>query len=149
MSGAEAIVTRKGRCLCGACAFEAPFQTAKDGALRFGACHCGMCRRWAGGPLLALTAAGPARFENEDAVGIYKGSDWAERGFCKSCGAGLFWRSRDDSHWVIPLGLLEDQSDLVFASEIYIDCKPAFYAFAGDRKTMTEAEVIAAFAPKT
>ena len=50
---------KTGRCLCGAVTF-----TAKGVERHVHACHCGMCRRWAGGPGFVLSAESVA-FEGE------------------------------------------------------------------------------------
>lgn len=46
-------MSANGKCLCGAVTFSAE---AVDPHLH--ACHCSMCRGWAGGPMLAATASG-------------------------------------------------------------------------------------------
>lgn len=147
MSGAENAnsVAAGGKCLCGACAFTASLPSGADGAVDINVCHCGMCRRWGAGPYFAVHLAEPARFDDGAPVGVYRGSDWAERGFCKQCGTGLFWRLQDGSNMALPVGLFDDQSQFRLRSEIYIDHKPAFYALEGDRPRLTEAEVVAAF----
>ena len=43
------------------------------------------------------------------------------------------------------IGIFDDPSDLPFAAEIYVDEKPDFYAFEGERKCMTGAEFEAKF----
>lgn len=128
-----------GGCLCGAVRYS-----AEDLAAGFHACHCGMCRRWAGGPLLAVRA-GRVRFAGEEHLARYRSSDWAERGFCKVCGASLFYLLLPAQQYFIAMGTLDDGTDLPFAEEIYIDHKPAAYAFAGERPRATEAEVLARF----
>ena len=45
----------------------------------------------------------------------------------------------------IPVGLFDDVSDLAFTNEIYIDHKPACFAFAGDRTRLTRKETLARF----
>ena len=40
-------------------------------------------------------------------------------------------------------GSLDTMEGLEFVNEVYIDAKPASYAFAGERTRMTEAEVMA------
>ena len=47
---------RKGSCLCGAVRVTA--NTQGDG---MAACHCTICRKWGGGPLLAVRIADPLR----------------------------------------------------------------------------------------
>ena len=130
-----------GKCLCGAVTF-----TAKSVDRHVHACHCSMCRGWAGGPLLAARAESVA-FTGEDAIKRYASSDWAERGFCPTCGSSLFWRLTLDGPakglTLINTGSLDDMSGLEFSNEVYVDHNPGNYAFAGDRPRMTEAEVMA------
>ena len=40
----------RGHCLCGAVSFEAEVEKRESHA-----CHCGMCRRWSGSAMLAVT----------------------------------------------------------------------------------------------
>jgi hypothetical protein len=42
----------------------------------------------------------------------------------------------------IAAGTLEDMTGMEFDAEVYIDHKPASHSFAGERKLMTEAEVL-------
>ncbi len=128
-----------GRCICGAATFAA---TLKDGAMH--ACHCDMCRRWTGGVLLYLPV------ETEDfelsgggAIGIYQSSEWAERGFCKLCGTSLFWRMRDGGGADVSAQAVDDSGRFPFESEMFIEEKPANYAFANDTLKRTGAEVMA------
>ncbi|MBI1392126.1 MAG: GFA family protein [Alphaproteobacteria bacterium] len=135
---------RTGRCLCGAVAFKAtPKET--DGEVHVDACHCGMCRRAIGGPLLGVTLVGPPVIEDERQLSVYSSSAWAERAFCRTCGSNLFYRFKDGSMHTVHAGALDDLSDAVFAVEIFVDDKPGFYEFSGDRTRMTGAEVMSAF----
>lgn len=129
-----------GRCLCGAVRFTV---TVASGNL--GACHCAMCRTWSGGVLFALDEVKDLNVSSDGALGIYKSSDWAERGFCKTCGTNLFWRSEQFGHTAVMAGAIEEQDELTFVSEIFVDAKPGYYAFANDTKKFTEAEVLAQF----
>ena len=51
---------------------------------------------------------------------------------------------KDDSLIHLLVGALENSDDLQFGTQIFIDSKPAHYAFANETKTMTGAEVFAA-----
>jgi hypothetical protein len=129
-----------GRCLCGAARFTAtPENRVMD------ACHCSMCRRWGGGPAMTVFCR-DVQFEDESAIGVYVSSEWAERGFCKTCGSSLFWRTHDRSMFTVSAHAFDEVGDFTFETEIYIDEKPANYAFANDTKKMTGAEVEAQFA---
>lgn len=131
-----------GGCLCGAVRYR-----LTGAAPHFDACHCSMCRRFSGGVYLAVEVpAGGLTWESgEDAIVTYASSDWAERGFCGRCGSSLFWRMQEGDTMALAAGSFDTLEGMDFTSEIYVDHKPAAYAFAGQRRRMTEAEVIEAF----
>jgi hypothetical protein len=131
-----------GRCLCGAVQV-----TAKTDTRDVGACHCSMCRRWTGGPLLAVHCGAGVHFAGEAHISTYSSSDWAERGFCKRCGTHLFYRLKLDGQYALPVGLFDDGPGWVLAEQIFIDEKPSFYEFANQTKNLTGEEVFAAYAP--
>lgn len=132
----------KGHCLCGAIQIR-----VKHMSHNVGACHCGMCRHWGGGPLLAIDCGTEVSFNDEQNVSLYNSSDWAERGFCKRCGSHLFYRLKETQQYIMPVGLFEDDGQFVFDHQIFIDKKPGYYHFANKTEDMTEAEVFAKYAP--
>ncbi len=134
---------KTGKCLCGAVSF-----TVKDPKESFGCCHCSMCRTWTSGALLALTVPEKTiTVTGAQNITAYQSSDWAERCFCSQCGASLWYRlTADGPHkgeHHVAIGLFDDLSDMTLTSEIFIDEKPDGYAFAGELKQMTGAEVMA------
>ena len=133
----------KGRCLCGAVRFF-----VKNMNNEVDACHCGMCRKWGGGPLMCVDCGSDVAFEGEENITVYNSSDWAERGFCKKCGSHLFYRLKETNDHQVPVGLFDNQEGCHFELQVYIDQKPAYYDFANKTKEMTEAEVIEKHAPK-
>ncbi|MEM7022014.1 MAG: GFA family protein [Pseudomonadota bacterium] len=133
-----------GSCLCGAVKIKVTADH-KD----VGVCHCDMCRRWSSGPLMALEVGQDVEIDGEDHVTIYRSSDWAERGFCKTCGSNLFYRIVGSGDHYLSAGLIDGQGDMVFTGQVFIDEKPEFYSFANQTKTMTGAELFAMFAPPT
>lgn len=139
MSG---ISSEKGSCLCGAVRISANAVSHKVGA-----CHCGMCRKWTGGPLLAVACGTDVAFEGEENIKAYSSSDWAERGFCNQCGSHLFYRLKGNREYMIPVGLFDECKELEFDRQIFIDSKPAYYSFANTTRNMTGEEVFAQFAP--
>jgi len=130
----------QGKCLCGAVTVE-----IKGAKGTFGACHCGMCRNWGGGPFLAVEAGTEVKFTGEESITAFKSSDWAERGFCKKCGTHLFYRLSQAKQYFMPLGLMSDADRFEFDHQVFIDRKPGNYDFANRTATMTEAEVFAKF----
>lgn len=134
--------TISGRCLCGAVQFAA------DIAKRHvDICHCGMCRRWSGGPFMGVAHDGAVRFEGADNIGVYASSEWGERAFCRICGTSLYWHLKGTQLYSFSAGALDDQSDLSLALQIFVDEKPAFYDFANETEMMTGAEAMAALSP--
>ncbi len=132
--------TLTGRCLCGAVKF-----TARGVLHEVGACHCTMCQRWTGGPAIAVKVAG-ITFEGEENVTRFRSSDWAERGFCGTCGSNIFYRVIGTDDYYVTAGAFDDPSGFKLASQIFIDEKPGYYDFANQTKMMTGAEVFAAVA---
>lgn len=135
-------VQRKGSCLCGKVIISAAKAEGK-----IGACHCDMCRRWGGGPLLAVGCGTEVKFSGEQYIRAFRSSDWAERGFCAECGTHLFYRLNQDGHYAMPAGLFDNSDDLVLDHQVCIDSKPAYYNFAEQTDNMTCDEMFAAFAP--
>ena len=80
-------------------------------------------------------------FAGEDNIEVYNSSDWAERGFCKTCGSHLFYRLKESGQHMVPVGLFDNQEQFVFNHQVFIDKKPSFYDFSNKTKDMTEAEV--------
>ncbi len=129
--------------MCGAVRF-----TATADEFGMSACHCDMCRRWTGGPLLSV---GPVQvtWQGEEHITVLASSAWAERGFCRVCGSGLFYRVNAEgphngfTH--VPLGTFDEQDGLTISKEWFYDRKPDTYELAGERRRITAAEVHAMF----
>jgi len=131
-----------GGCLCGKVRF-----TIENPVNEVSACHCSMCRRWTSGPMHAIHVGPGVTVEGADEITWFTSSDWAERGFCRHCGANLFYRIKGETlDYIVSAGALDDQSGLSLKSQIFIDEKPAYYDFAGDIPSMTGEEVFAMFA---
>ncbi len=130
-----------GSCLCGTVSLRC---SGSDQEL--GVCHCHMCRKWGGGPLMALVAE-KVTFTGEQAITVFDSSPWAERGFCSQCGSHLFYRLKEREEYHIPAGLLEDDSNIRINLQVFIDEKPAYYDFANQTEKMTGAEIFAKYGP--
>lgn len=122
-------------CLCQSVKME-----ANQAKTSVGACHCGMCRKVAGGPMLAVDCGHDVQISGQEHIGIYSSSDWAERGFCKVCGSGLFYRLKESQQYYIPAGLFENQ-EFKLDHQVFIDDKPDYYDFANETHNMTGQEV--------
>lgn len=130
--------------MCGAVRF-----TLAEAPARFSACHCEMCRRWAGSAMLAFHVLPEAiRFSNEAQIRTLQSSDWAERAWCGRCGSGLYYRLTMEGapgEYAIPVGLLDEGADLEFTHEIYADKALGCFSYAGDHPRRTRAETLAAW----
>jgi len=129
-----------GGCLCGKVRF-----TAENVEHDFDTCHCAMCRKWCSSPFFTAMVSG-VTFEDDEHLRIYDSSNWAERGFCKSCGSNLFYRLKSGQYFV-SVGAFDDPAPFKLVREVYIDHKPGGYAFEGELLQLTEAQVIELFAP--
>ncbi|MDP2248374.1 MAG: GFA family protein [Nitrosomonadales bacterium] len=124
-----------GHCLCGAVTINSP--AAKE----IGACHCGFCRRWGGGPLLAVHCGPDVEFEGSEHITVFASSSWAVRAFCSKCGTHLYYKLLASGEYFVPAGVFEN-TDFELASQIYIDNKPSYYSFANQTPMLTEQQVI-------
>ena len=129
-----------GSCLCGSVHFSVKTMNKKAGV-----CHCNMCRKWTGGPLMAVECGTEVSFSGEEHINVYNSSAWAERGFCKLCGSHLFYRLKENKFYIMPVGLFDDCDDFVFDHQVFIDEKPDYYDFSNATKNMTGEEVFAQF----
>lgn len=130
--------TKHGACLCGAIRLAATVDN-----LEVNACHCSMCRTWAGGPMLAVHCSQPPRFEGAD-PSVYRSSEWAERGFCGQCGTHLYYRLIDKNEYALPVGLLKGD-DWQFTMQIYVEQRPSWYCFSNETQDLTGEQVMQLF----
>ncbi|MFN6935668.1 MAG: GFA family protein [Tsuneonella sp.] len=126
-----------GHCLCGAVEITVsrPKQSVEI-------CQCTMCRRW-GGAFYAALAGEDYSIRGEDAVRIFRSSEWAERAFCGTCGSNLWYRFLPTGNRSFLAGLFDDAVSLPVESEIFADEAAAWCALSGDHTRQTGAEVIA------
>jgi len=109
----------KGCCLCGAVSVS-----VKNISSSVGACHCGMCRKWTGGPLMAVDCGTEVSFEGKEHVSVFNSSDWAERAFCSKCGSHLYYRLKGPNQYIMPVGLFDTDIPFEFDHQIFIESKP-------------------------
>ena len=127
--------------MCGAVTVTA---TRADPVIR--ACHCDMCRRWTSSMFMSVptepgsvVVTGPAK--------VFRSSDWAERGFCETCGSALWYATVHDDHKNLAAGLFDNGAGNTLALEFFSDLKPQGYDLSGNHKRLTAAETTALFAP--
>lgn len=100
-----------GGCLCGAIRYRLASKPVNPGY-----CHCRMCQRFSGAPVMAFASLPLADFRIEKGDPARKrSSDFGERWFCRDCGSSLAMRvdhapdmidfamaSLDDPTWLPP-----------------------------------------------
>lgn len=132
-----------GSCLCGKVKLSVALTKNS-----LSACHCSMCRKWNGGPLMALHHEGDIVLTGEENITYYDSSLWGERAFCQACGTHLFYHMKGTKQYNIAAWLLDNVKEPTFELQIYIDKKPTCYSFAEKTAEMTEADIIELFAGK-
>lgn len=130
----------EGQCLCGAVAARA--EVSKP-ILR--ACHCEMCRQHTSSMFMSLGVdAGTLAFDGP--VKTYRSSEWAERGFCGTCGSTLYYGTVEDGARHPSAGLFKDAAGAPLKLEFFVDNAPG-YALEGAHRKMSRTETEALFAP--
>lgn len=117
-----------GACLCGA------VRLRTTGRLRGVVyCHCSQCRKQTG-HYYAATDVTDDRLEvtGADNITWYAASDFAKRGFCRTCGSALFWKRNGSEVTSIMAGLFDSPSGLKAESHIFVADKGDYYAITDD-----------------
>ena len=112
-----------GACLCGAVRFRGK----PSGEVA--RCHCEQCRRWAGDAWATVDLVD--HDISGDSLRWYRSSDIAERGFCGTCGASVFWRELEAGRLSVSLGCVDAPTGLTLSRHI-------FTAYKGDYYTITD-----------
>jgi hypothetical protein len=121
--------SRKGSCLCGAVSFEVRGPIKPPDA-----CHCTRCRKFSGHYFVSCDLPKAAvAIQGTENISWYRSSDKARRGFCRICGASLFW---DPLHrdWIgVALGAFDDPTNTHIAEHIFVADKGDYYEISDGR----------------
>ena len=121
-------VRASGGCLCGAVRYEVrgPLRPVVN-------CHCGQCRRTSG-HFVAATAAlrKDLTLVEDEGLRWYDSSESARRGFCRTCGASVFWEAVSGDRISIMAGTLDSPTGLETVAHIFV-------RDAGDYYTIDDA----------
>lgn len=126
MNGTDSRNVHTGACLCGAVSYRV------TGPLRpVIACHCNQCRRTSG-HFVAATATRRANLtvSEDGSLAWFDSSEQARRGFCRNCGASLFWERHGDPHISIMAGTLDGPTGLETAMHICLADAGDYYRVA-------------------
>jgi hypothetical protein len=128
-----------GRCLCGAVTITAVM--AQPG---LSVCHCDMCRRHTSSMFIGL-APDQDSLKIEGPAKSFRSTDWAERGFCETCGSTLWYGTVHDGARYLAAGLFENAGGSAPTVEYFSDKCPQGYRLQHDGKRLTKEETIAFF----
>ena len=121
-------VVVKGRCECGAVAFEVA--AARD-TITF--CHCSQCRRTSGHYWASTRAAtSVVTFIKDDSLAWYSSSESARRGFCRLCGSSLFYQPDGADHLGIAAGCLDLPTGMGPGKHIFTASAGDYYKIPDD-----------------
>ena len=126
----------RGGCLCGALRFE----TSAD-PVESGYCHCRICQRSTGAPVLAYVSFPVSSFQyvaGEPAR--YASSDRGAREFCASCGTQIAFRAAANPITVdVSAGALDDPARFPPQKHIYCSSAIPWLEIAGNLPRFAEA----------
>lgn len=108
-----------GGCQCGAVRYKV---TAGPGKVNV--CFCDMCKRATGAPVPSFVSVARDRVTWVGTPAVYRSSDIATRGFCRTCGTPLYYAGDDSTTLGLAAGTanLEARPDVVF----YFDQHPTW-----------------------
>ncbi len=121
-----------GGCLCGAVRYQirGPLRPVVN-------CHCGQCRRTHGN-VAAYTSVARADLVLTEDRGLkwYRSSEVARRGFCRNCGASLFWERLGEDRVAVAAGGIDPPSGLKTIRHIFVADKGDYYEIADGLETL-------------
>lgn len=135
----DASQTLRGSCLCGAVTV-----TVQTELPRLRACHCDMCRQHTSGMFISVETL-PGTLEVSGPAQSYASSEWAERGFCGTCGSTLWYGTQADGVRHPAAGLFDGAALGEMTLEFFADECPQGYALSGDHRKLSTEETIAMF----
>ena len=100
------------------------------------ASHCRQCNQMSSHTLAATSVAQSGRSWTRDGtLTWYQSSEFAERGFCGTCGCNISWRlsdARTREKVALMAGSFDDQSSLQLERHIFVSHKPDYYEIGDD-----------------
>ncbi len=117
----------RGSCACGAVVFEAepPLRPVT-------VCHCTQCRK-VSGHIWAASSVPHDRFRliEDEGLSWYRSSPAAQRGFCRHCGASLFWQPEGEARISFTPAALEGATGLAIEAHIFTEDAGDYYSPEG------------------
>lgn len=120
----------KGSCLCKGARYSV------DGRISdIGHCHCSKCRKVSGVNSNGVVMAAAKRFRwdaGEELVQRYEMEDGWSTTFCRECGSPLPMQIPDSKLVWIPIGSLDEHSDIKVVQHIYVGSKGCWEIIGDD-----------------
>ena len=116
-----------GGCLCGAVRYEI------DRVFDVVYCHCTLCRRSTGAPVLACANVERGAFRlTQGTPREFRSSDEGDRCFCGACGSALYFAARDRRYVSVHVGTLDDPEQAPPRIHQCIETRLSWLALADD-----------------
>jgi hypothetical protein len=133
----------RGKCLCGAIEFE-----LNGDVPNLYQCHCSLCRKVTGSAANAAFRIAADQFawiSGSDQIREFATESGFKSHFCANCGSPVPNLTNSDSAYWIPVGLLEESSELELVAHLYVESKASWdvIADAGEQfDEMPETEAL-------
>jgi len=112
-----------GSCLCGAVRFEVAGDLPPPDA-----CHCTQCRKSSGHYFVSTDVPRSAvTIHGVENVSWYRSSEKVRRGFCKTCGASLFWDPIERDWTGIAMGAFDQSTNTHIHVHVHVGSKGDYY----------------------
>lgn len=117
------MATYEGGCLCG----KVRFRVGAD-PIETGYCHCRMCQRNTGAPVVAWTTFPAASFSwTAGPPATYVSSPKVRRQFCAECGSYLVFRQDDSTEVSVNTTSLDDPASFRPRMHIFVESRISWF----------------------
>jgi hypothetical protein len=108
-----------GGCQCGAVRYRL---SAEPTGVNI--CHCRMCQKASGGPMMAFGGVRLSEFfVSRGAIATFSSSDIGERGFCAQCGTPLTYQGVGSDRISVTLGSLDEPGAVAPVTQLGVESK--------------------------
>ena len=120
----------KGSCMCGNVSYTIHGELGE-----ITHCHCTTCRKAHASAFSSVAAVGRDCFEftqGEDLIKCYLSSPDKSRCFCSNCGSHIYAHRKEQQHYILRLGTLDDDPVVRPANHIWLNEKAPWYDLETD-----------------
>ena len=124
----KAMASYEGGCLCGRVRFR-----VTAAAIDTGYCHCRMCQRNSGAPVVAWTTFPAAAFSwVAEPPATYVSSPGVQRQFCPKCGSYMVFRNQDSKEVSVNTASLDDPASFPPRMHIFTESRIPWFPTQDD-----------------